>query len=217
MCKWTRVCIRPARLRPGFRRSLKSSVGPAVFMKPCIVVYLICRKSALQLLNTRRATFLCNYNTKPVRSVFRYFDWKSLMMEIAFSHITAKKFNINSFLTLVTGCRNHACCMADQIASKRQRRNQSCFGSVYFFVCLLNSFERVPARGVTEIPYLANSRTWGWQWWGRNILNINKVKWLKLLLNVFKILGNNKGFFQLFWTRIHNFASHPVSLKSVKK
>ena len=83
------------------------------------------------------------------------------MMEIAFSHITAKKFNINFFLTLVTGCRNHACCMADQIASKRQRRNQSCFGSVYFFVCLLNSFERVPAPGVTEIPYLANESNVG--------------------------------------------------------
>ena len=45
------------------------------------------------------------------------------------------------------GRRNHACCMAVQIASKRQRRNQSCFGSVYFFVCLSNSFEQVPVPG----------------------------------------------------------------------
>ena len=84
MCKWTRVCIRPARLRPGVWRSLESSVGPAVLKKPCIVVYLICQKSALQLLNTGRATFLCNYNTKPVRSAFQYFDWKSVI-EIAIS------------------------------------------------------------------------------------------------------------------------------------
>ena len=83
------------------------------------------------------------------------------MMEIAFSHITAKKFNINFFLTLVTGCRNHACCMADQIASKRQRRNQSCFGSVYFFVCLLNSFERVPVPTVTQKPYGSNESNVG--------------------------------------------------------
>jgi hypothetical protein len=69
----------------GFWRSLKSSVGPAVLKKPRIVVYLIYQKSRLQLLNTRRAAFLCNYNTKPVRTAFQYFDWKSLM-EIAFSH-----------------------------------------------------------------------------------------------------------------------------------
>jgi hypothetical protein len=84
MCKWTRVCIRPARLRPGVWRSLKSSVGPAVLKKPCIVVYLICQKSALRLLNTGRAAFLCNYNTKPVRSTFQYSDWKS-QMNIYFS------------------------------------------------------------------------------------------------------------------------------------
>ena len=80
-----------------FRRSLKSSVGPAVLKKPCTVVYLICRKSALQLLNTRRAAFLCNYNTKLVRSACQYFDWKSpleidfpqkkILMSICFLHL----------------------------------------------------------------------------------------------------------------------------------
>ena len=73
--------------------SLKSSVGPAVLKKPCIVVYLICQKSALQLLNTGRAAFLCNYNTKPVRSAFQYFDWKSLM-EIALSQLKISRSTI---------------------------------------------------------------------------------------------------------------------------
>ena len=51
--------------------------------------------------------------------------------------------------------------MAVQIASKRQRRNQSCFGSVYFFVCLLNSFERVPVPTVTQKPYGSNESNVG--------------------------------------------------------
>ena len=102
MCKWTRVCIRPARLRPGVWRSLKSSVGPAVLKKPCIVVYLICQKSALQLLNTGRAAFLCNYNTKPVRSAFQYFDWKSLM-EIAVSQLKISRSTF--FRHLLPGTR----------------------------------------------------------------------------------------------------------------
>ena len=56
-------------------------------------------------------------------------------------------------------------CMAVQITSKRQWRNQSCFGSVYFFVRLLNSFGRVPVLNlvhvVTEKPYGPNNRTVG--------------------------------------------------------
>ena len=52
----------------------------------CLPHFSICQKSALRLLNTGRAAFLCNYNTKPVRSAFQYFDWKSLM-EIAFSQL----------------------------------------------------------------------------------------------------------------------------------
>ena len=137
--------------------------------KPCIVVYLVCQKSVLQLLKTRRAAFLCNYNTKPVRSAYQYFDWKSLV-EIVFSQqifLISTFFFDNCYRTefrgnvFTAGCRNHACCMAVQIASKRQQRNQSCVGSVYFFVCLLNSFERVPAPGVTEIPYLANESNVG--------------------------------------------------------
>ena len=172
MCKWTRVCIRPARLRPGVWRSLKSSVGPAVLKKPRIVVYLIYQKSGLQLLNTRRAAFLCNYNTKPVRSAFQYFDWKSLM-EIAFSQ---QKILILTFFdtcyrtklrgnVFTAGCRNHACCTAVKIASKHQYLGNGTtmqYGSVNFLVCLLNKFEQVPVPGLTENRYLTVRRTWGW-------------------------------------------------------
>ena len=83
-------------------RSLKSSVGPAVLKKPCIAVYLICQKSALQLLNTGRAAFLCNNNTEPVRSAFQYFDWKSLM-EIAVSQLKISRSTI--FRHLLHGTR----------------------------------------------------------------------------------------------------------------
>ena len=62
---------------------------------------------------------------------------------------------------MAAACRNHACSMAVQIESKRQRRNQSCFGSVYFFVCLLNSFERVPVPTVTQKPYGSNESNVG--------------------------------------------------------
>ena len=103
----------------GVWRSLKYSVGPAVLKKPRIVVYLICQKSGLQLLNTRGAAFQCNYNTKPVRSAFLYFDWKS-PMEIAFSE---QKNLISTFFwqllqnqigenVFSAGCPNHACCKA---------------------------------------------------------------------------------------------------------
>jgi hypothetical protein len=50
-------------------RSLKSSVGPAVLKKPCIVVYLILEFVKNQHYSCKYgypAAFLCNNNTKPV-------------------------------------------------------------------------------------------------------------------------------------------------------
>ena len=44
------------------------------------------------------------------------------------------------------------------------------YGSVNFFVCLLDSFEQVPVPGVTENRYLAYAERWGWLCEGRNLV-----------------------------------------------
>ena len=44
------------------------------------------------------------------------------------------------------------------------------YGSVNFFVCLLNSFEQVPVPGVTENRYLAYAERWEWLCEGRNLV-----------------------------------------------
>ena len=44
------------------------------------------------------------------------------------------------------------------------------YGSVYFFICLFNSFEQVPVPGVTENRYLAYAERWEWLCEGRNLV-----------------------------------------------
>ena len=44
------------------------------------------------------------------------------------------------------------------------------YGSVNFFVCLLNSVEQVPVPGVTENRYLAYAERWEWLCEGRNLV-----------------------------------------------
>ena len=86
-------------------RSLKSSVGLAVLEKPCIVVYLILEFVKNQHYSCKYgypAAFLCNNNTKPVRSAFQYFDWKSLM-EIVVSQLKISRSTI--FRHLLHGTR----------------------------------------------------------------------------------------------------------------
>ena len=49
------------------------------------------------------------------------------------------------------------------------------YGSVNFFVCLLNSFEQVPVPGVTENRYLAYAERWGWLCEARNLVGMERT------------------------------------------